>query len=82
MSVSALCSALSVASAGRSELSLLSVETFAQSVLQSRSTRHDPRVEQWQTGALGGGRNGEGKEGVYPQRDFEPPQVSGYSPAS
>lgn len=63
MSVSALCNALSVASAGRSELSSLSPGTFAQSVLQSQLTRHDPLVEK-RRGRHWGGRKGKGKEGV------------------
>lgn len=60
MSVSAVCKALSVASAGRSELSLLSVGTFAQSVLQSQSTRHDPG----KNNCIGGRRKREGNEGI------------------
>ena len=44
MSVKALCSALSVASAGTSRLSSLSVDTFAQSVLQVQAGSRCPFV--------------------------------------
>ena len=74
MSVSAVCKALSVASAGRSELSLLSVGTFAQSVLQSQSTRHDPGKNN-----CIGGRRKRRERGHCPWHDFDPSWVSGCS---